>query len=256
MPPKIRVLQCLVESDEVYRETFERVRNRAKRQKMFRRWGTVVAHRHVVCEQRLLEIIRQIDWENGKEGRIIRRYAKCCIYCWNVDWLFPEPQDLVNEALCRCISDDRKFHYPTRRGFPDFFCYTMKSIARDEKEKARRHGDQSIMEEIEVDSDQPRRTQARLPIAPDADTEPVAHLMAASLLGAFLDSIEDLDLKTYVQQRRDHPDWTADDHAHAIGVDIQEIYNLNRRLHRLRERWFRLGGSPPPPQRPRPRRRG
>jgi hypothetical protein len=252
MPQKIRVLQCVVEADEGCHEHFERVRNAEDRQRMLRRWGSHIPHRHPLCEKRLLEIIRTIDWSNGDEGRIVRRYACYCIRDWQVAWRWPEPEDLISEALYRCMTGDRKLHYPTPKAFPGFLCFTMKSIARGEKEKSERRGEQSLMEENDFDRDDTR--ERRMPVDRSGQIDPIADLTTNDLLRAFLSSIDDPQMRAYVLSRRDHPEWEAEDHAHAMGVSVQDIYNLNRRLHRLRERWIRLGGSPP--STPRPRRRG
>lgn len=244
MPHTIRTLQYVVRTDEPCHEDFERVRNPKSRSRMLRRWGSVVRHRHVYCERRLGEIINEVDWSDGDEICAMRRYAVGCINSWNMGWRWPEPGDLISEALYRCMTGDRKFHYPSRKGLTAFLCFTMKSIARGEKEKTSRRGDRVLVEEPEFDMDGLRRERAQLPIATD-DGDPITRLTAAEIYQAFLNSIT-RELKTYVTNRNNHPDWEAEDHAHAMGVSVQHIYNLNRRLHRLRARWIRLGGSRPP----------
>ena len=232
------------------RERLDRALRDAKKRRGLRRSAVRILHRCSVCLLRVARIISEIDWEKGKESRHFWLYAKKIISKWNLQWLWPEPGALRNTAIERCLSGERRIHRPTRESFEQLFCYVMLSIVRGEKKKADRHGEEALVEESRDEEDEPRVRHSKIALLPIAEDQVVAENIA----DVFMDRIEDPKLKTYACNKRQHPDWKAEEHAHAMGIeDVQEIYRLERRLQHRRGLWFRLGGSPPPA--PRPRRR-
>jgi DNA-directed RNA polymerase specialized sigma24 family protein len=134
-------------------------------------------------------------------------------------------EELVNEALLRGFAGDR--HCPEGLPLDVFFTWTMKSVLSHEADRAEHE-----LERVSLESDDDSPA-FELPAADDVEASATANMN----FGRFKDSLDDEELRDYVDLLvREHGS-TAEELAVKSGRSVQDIRNLDRKLARRRALW-------------------
>jgi len=167
---------------------------------------------------RLLAYARKKLWRHGAAAA---RYAV-------------QPSDLVQEAIASWLEGRRTFDAGTESGLFEFLCNSIDSILCHAKEKTIRHGRQYSIESEGGDGlGNDEISEGRIRAEGDLEREILFH----DLLTRFLDTLEE-PLATYARYFASVPESSAEQRAEFMRVNVAEIRNLDRRLHRWARQWM------------------
>lgn len=146
-----------------------------------------------------------------------------------------QAHDCVQEAICLTLAGDRHFECGTRHDFFAFICGVIDSLISHDGEKARRHG--VVVSITSNDKEEGRTNELNEECIPSHE-DPEHDVLFRVDLQRFLDSLES-DLAGYARLRAEKDGATAEDYARLLGVSVEDIRNMDRRLRRRRQQWLK-----------------
>lgn len=179
------------------------------------------------------EMVRDTDWSDvtprvlayatNKHGTNLKRHG------WSVE-------DYFVEAYEQLVTFRRQYPYfrDEKLTITAWLCKVINSLISHDAEKNVSEGRLlSIVRRVDPESGADQCSEEHLPALPADDrAAEIAERKAAAFVAAL-----PAELAAYAEERMDHPDVSANDHALALGVAVKDIRTMNKRLRRRRALW-------------------
>jgi DNA-directed RNA polymerase specialized sigma24 family protein len=141
-----------------------------------------------------------------------------------------QPHDLVHEVVELWLENRRIFESGTQGAFFAFLCSVIDSLLSHDKEKTFRHGRQVSISKEGGDENSDEMNEGRIRAGGDFERD----FLFRDNLERFIGS-----LAAYARLLAAAPDSSAEERAHALGITVTEVRNLDRRLHRRGRQWMK-----------------
>jgi hypothetical protein len=177
-------------------------------------------------------LLLAIDWEDLTE-RLLAYGLKRASRYHGTAYVRQKVKDYVQEAVKRMLDGTRHFESSEEALF-GFLCGVIDSLMSHDAETMRRRGAHlSLVPSPASDDATDGIYEDRLASPEDLESD----IILRNRLRAFISSLDDRELETYIVMRACDACTTTEEYAAAMIRTVEEVRNMDRRVRRRRQQW-------------------
>jgi len=177
-------------------------------------------------------LLRAIDCEDLTERLLAYGLKRASRYrC--AAYVRQKVEDYVQEAVKRMLDGTRHFEL-SEEGLFGFLCGVIDSLMSHDAERTRRRGAHlSLVPAFASDDETDGIREDWLASPEDLESD----VILRNRLRTFVASLEDRQLETYTLMRACDACTTTEEYAMAMGMTVEDVRNMDRRVRRRRPQW-------------------